>query len=699
METRANYALIGLFTLATIAAALGFVVWFARLSEGNKADHYQVVFTGSVAGLTVGSSVLFNGLRVGQVETLDLFPGDPSRVIGVITVKDGTPVKVDTRVRLEVQGFTGGAYVQLYGGSATTALLEPQNGEGMATIYAERSELQNLVDGARDTITQASQTFAHVDQLLRDNEGGISGTIKNVQTFTGALADNSGNISDFLKTTGDAAKSIAKLSDRLTSMSDDVQAIVKAVDPRKVKTVVDSVADAADKLGAFTKGLDVAKVNASIDNIHIFTGTLADNSSNISEILKTTADATKSIAKLSDRLNGMSDDLQALLKAVDPDKVKTVVGNVADTSDKVAALAKGLDVAKINASIDNIHAFTGTLADNTANISDILKTTADATKSIAKLSDRLNGMSDDLQALLKSVDPDKVKTVVGNVADTSDKLATLAKGLDAAKISTSIDNIQTITQTLADARQPLASFATDASALAAKLNAMAPQLSASLDNLQKLTAAIDQQKVGQVVDNFDKFAATLGSNAGEFDGIVKDAHALSMQLKDMAPKLAAAVENFNRVAAAVDAAKIDRVVGNVDKFATALGDSSSKVQDFVSDASDVGHKVNAAADKLDTILKNVEAMTTSADGKGMFSEITDAARSIKVLAQNLDQRTAVLSKNLDDFTGSGLREFKQIAVDGQKTLQSIQRTLNSFQRNPQQLIFGPKSNIPDFKGN
>ena len=36
--------------------------------------------------------------------------------------------------------------------------------------------------------------------------------------------------------------------------------------------------------------------------------------------------------------------------------------------------------------------------------------------------------------------------------------------------------------------------------------------------------------------------------------------------------------------------------------------------------------------------------------------------------------------------------FKQIAVDGQKTLQSIQRTLNSLQRNPQQLIFGPKSN-------
>ena len=92
-------------------------------------------------------------------------------------------------------------------------------------------------------------------------------------------------------------------------------------------------------------------------------------------------------------------------------------------------------------------------------------------------------------------------------------------------------------------------------------------------------------------------------------------------------------------------------------------------------------------------------MTTSAEGKGMFSEITEAAKSVRILAQNLDTRTAALSKNLEQFSGSGLRDYRQIAVDGQRTLQSIQRTLNSLQRNPQQLIFGPKSNIPDFKGN
>jgi len=605
METRANYALIGLFTLATIAAALGFVVWFARLAEGTKADRYQVVFTGSVSGLTVGSSVLFNGLRVGQVETLDLFPGDPSRVIGVITVKNGTPVKVDTRARLEFQGFTGGAYVQLYGGSATTGLLEPQNGEQLATIYSERSELQNLVDGARDTVTQAAQTLHRLDDLMRANEGSVTATIKNVQTFTQALSDNSGNVSEFLKTTGEAAKSISRLSDNLNGMSGDLQALLKAVDPAKIQHVVDNVSEASDQLTAFTKAFDSTKAQKSIDNIEAFTQTLADARQPLASFAK---DASELTAKL----NVMAPKLAATL----------------DSLDKITAAVDGKKVGQV---VDNIDRFAAILGNNAGEFDGIVKDARTLSAELKDMAPKLTAAVDSFGRVAAAVDPEKIDRVIGNV--------------------------------------------------------------------DKFTAAIDSKKVGQVVDNVDRFAAILGNNAGEFDGIVKDVHALSAQLNDMAPKLAAAVDSFNRVAGAIDAQKIDRVIGNADKFAATLGDSTDKIQGFVSDASDVGKKVNAAADQLDGILKDVAAMTTSAEGKGMFSEITEAAKSVRILAQNLDTRTAALSKNLEQFSGSGLRDYRQIAVDGQRTLQSIQRTLNSLQRNPQQLIFGPKSNIPDFKGN
>ena len=67
METRANYALIGLFTLAVIAAGFGFVYWFSGGDRGQTRQSIRIVFSGSVSGLSKGSIVSFNGLRVGEV--------------------------------------------------------------------------------------------------------------------------------------------------------------------------------------------------------------------------------------------------------------------------------------------------------------------------------------------------------------------------------------------------------------------------------------------------------------------------------------------------------------------------------------------------------------------------------------------------------------------------------------------------------
>jgi phospholipid/cholesterol/gamma-HCH transport system substrate-binding protein len=68
METRANYVLVGLFTLAAIAGAFGFVYWLVRFGDQARQDEMFIVFSGPVTGLATGSGVLFNGIKVGQVE-------------------------------------------------------------------------------------------------------------------------------------------------------------------------------------------------------------------------------------------------------------------------------------------------------------------------------------------------------------------------------------------------------------------------------------------------------------------------------------------------------------------------------------------------------------------------------------------------------------------------------------------------------
>ena len=47
METRASYILVGVFTLAMVAAAFGYVLWAAKKSNEQEQDYYVIHFEGS----------------------------------------------------------------------------------------------------------------------------------------------------------------------------------------------------------------------------------------------------------------------------------------------------------------------------------------------------------------------------------------------------------------------------------------------------------------------------------------------------------------------------------------------------------------------------------------------------------------------------------------------------------------------------
>src|SRR4030042_5767159 len=101
METRARYALIGLFMLAVIAASFGFVYWLENKGGFAQQDTYRIRFQGSVSGLLIGSTVLFNGIRVGEVTGLGLNADAPQEGIATIAVVNGTPIRADTQINID----------------------------------------------------------------------------------------------------------------------------------------------------------------------------------------------------------------------------------------------------------------------------------------------------------------------------------------------------------------------------------------------------------------------------------------------------------------------------------------------------------------------------------------------------------------------------------------------------------------------
>lgn len=229
METKANYVVTGLFTLAVVVAAFGFVFWFQRTGEGGEQTAYRVVFAGSVAGLHTGADVTFNGIHVGDVAGLALDPHDPRKVTALLKLDRAVPIRADTKVGLAFQGLTGLAEVSLTGGSADAGPLVAQAGEP-PTLYADATATADVTQQARDVL-------AHIDNMVSENEAALHASLANIQTVTSTLARNSQRLDQVMAglqnltggpdgdgQIGKAAESIRRLADDLDKESTQISA-------------------------------------------------------------------------------------------------------------------------------------------------------------------------------------------------------------------------------------------------------------------------------------------------------------------------------------------------------------------------------------------------------------------------------------------------------------------------------------------
>ncbi len=483
METRANYVLIGIFTLAVIAGGFLFVMWFSGLGKGAQHKTYEVVFTGSVSGLSRGSLVSFNGLRVGEVTSVSFFPSDPSRVGAMIDVIANAPVKTDTKAHLESQGLTGVATLALTGESSSAAPLEAGRDGAAPIINADRSDFQNLLESVQRIAGKADAALDKANKLLDENSPAIADTLRNVDEFSKALAANSAGVKAALASVSDLGQKLGPLSDKLQTLSTDVDAVVKAVDPSKVKDLVANVDEFSAALARNKGNVDSVladaasvakrlvgtsqKLDATLDNFSAFSTTLANNKANIDSLLADAAGLAKRLGGTADKLDSTLDAAKDIAKSVDGAKVATIVNNVAGFSD--------------------------TLSRNKDNIDGLL---ADA----ANLAKHLNGTAQKLDGAL-------------------DQVNDLAKAFDHAKIASAVDNVASFTDALKDNRGNVDRMLKNASELAAKLNSSADQVDGLLHSLQGLVGSPETKgaiaEIGDAARAVRQLAETLDTRVKE----------------------------------------------------------------------------------------------------------------------------------------------------------------------------------------
>ncbi len=243
METRANYILIGAFTLVGILSAFGFFLWLAKFEVTQQYAYYDVLFD-NVSGLSAAGGVSYNGLPVGQVIALNLDDDDPSKVRVRLEIDADIPVSKDTIAQLQSLGVTGVSYVELSGGSPDAEHL-PQ----FSVIKSKRSAIQSLFEGAPKVLDEAVTLLENLNAVVDDNNRkAVADILDNLASASGRLDKT---LTDFETLSGDlggAAKEIGAFTKRLDQLADTAETtLTTGTDTlNSIKTASESAKTALD---------------------------------------------------------------------------------------------------------------------------------------------------------------------------------------------------------------------------------------------------------------------------------------------------------------------------------------------------------------------------------------------------------------------------------------------------------------------
>ncbi|MEP6868665.1 MAG: MlaD family protein [Novosphingobium sp.] len=254
METRANNVWVGAITLALLAILAAFVVWIAQLNKGHQ-DKYDIFFKQSVDGLSKGASVSYAGVPAGQIQSIELWPQDPSFVRVRIAVDDKIPILQGTVATIQ-GSFTGVASIQLNGAlKGAPKITEPGPGpDHVPVIPTKRGGLGELLSNAPLLLERLATLTERMTLLLSDkNQESIGHILANTDKLTANMAQASPQINktltDLQGTLQQATLTLASF-DRVAGSADNLlnnegQPLVK-----QLRATLDSAKKAADELQA-----------------------------------------------------------------------------------------------------------------------------------------------------------------------------------------------------------------------------------------------------------------------------------------------------------------------------------------------------------------------------------------------------------------------------------------------------------------
>lgn len=312
MENKAAYTAVGAFVVGLAAALLLFVLWVAKVQFSDSGASYDVLFDGSVTGLQSGSAVQYLGVPVGTVQKIRLDSQKAQTVRVTVQLPADVSLYPGVTASLEMQGLTGGVFIQLAGGDTGQKALPSSSAtrateiEGHPSVFSQlQTEIPVLVKNVSDLLDQAKALFGP------ENREAVTDTLANLRAGTDSMQATMDSLHRLLD---DTNTQVAALSDKAGSvmgnadrtLGDLRDALKKA--QTQVERVTKQISNTADAFTGTAKEL---------------TGTISENRDNVKEF---TSSGLYQLSFLLQELRGLVGSLNRVTNQLERDPREFLFG-------------------------------------------------------------------------------------------------------------------------------------------------------------------------------------------------------------------------------------------------------------------------------------------------------------------------------------------------------------------------------------
>jgi len=188
-----------------------------RVEFAQDIKRYYIFFRGSVSGLSKGSLVQYNGIRVGRVVDVRVDPDDLEKIEVMVEIdKDLVPIKTDARAFIETNLLSGVATIQIRGGTSQAKDLEPEPGHRYPVIAAGSSVFQRVSEAGPQLLDHLMVAVDNLNDLLNpQNRKAISDTLQNIRRITEAFVAPSEEAGELVKNANTTVLEMTKLLDHV----------------------------------------------------------------------------------------------------------------------------------------------------------------------------------------------------------------------------------------------------------------------------------------------------------------------------------------------------------------------------------------------------------------------------------------------------------------------------------------------------